>query len=328
MIPSRSLLARLLHPNLGGCFTGSRRVFTLSLRSIPDDGANSMMNRRGHARAQRGTAWQRAGAAVISLLQRFWRRGGSARDAADLAAAAGLLGRGDHAAAERAASDIVGRARRSKDRNSALTILAWAALGERRLERARWALDQVEPRHSLDLHCFAALQAETGKPELAIQALELAQSTRNLCCGGAKLLIDLYLRQDRLLRAFASALENRRVLGVDNCRMVVKAACDAGEYAAAAALASALFGVTCAPEDASALLRASAYMRHPGGVLRVLDEVVARFRKVGKLSHVRTILLELRVDWRLPSGFLRVLDGSLLALDGLSASSPPAPVSP
>jgi hypothetical protein len=289
-----------------------------------------MMDRRGSAGELRGTPWQRAVAATQTLFKRLWvwRTGTQARDAADLASAAGLLGRGDHAAAARVASDIAARASTSKARNAALTTVAWAALGEGCPERARWALDQVEPRHALDLHCFAAVQAESGKPELAIQALELAQSTRNLCCGGAKLLIDLYARQDRMLRAFASALENRHVLGVDNCRMVVKAAWDAGEYEAAGALASALFGVTSAPEDAAALLRASAYLRQPGGVLRVLDEVVSRFRKIGKLSHARSLLLELRVDWRLPSGFLRVLDGSLLALETLSTSPPPAPVSP
>lgn len=264
---------------------------------------------------------------IASIFRRLFgfRPKPDARDSTELAAAASLLGAGEPAEAARIATNVAERTKLSETRSAALTTLAWACLGLGELDRARRALERVAPHDALDLYCFAALQSASGNPDLAINALELARSARTLGCGGAKLLVDLYAARFGLVRAVASALENRDVLGVENCRVVVKASSDAGEFSAAAALASVLFGTTCAPEDAAAFVRASAYRREPGAIARALDEVIARFLGLGKLSHARSLLLELRVDWRLPSGIRSALDTSLRALD--ASPTLPAPAS-
>jgi tetratricopeptide (TPR) repeat protein len=166
-----------------------------------------------------------------------------------------LLEQGDHFGAARAASNAVALARTSRTRTAALTTLAWAALGQGYAERAKAALERVDPPHALDLYCYAAVQSANGNTDLAIQALELAGGARDLHLDGAKLLIDLYARQGKMDRAVAAALRSREVLGADNCRLVVKAACEAGAYGPAAILASALLGRTCGPEDTAALVR-------------------------------------------------------------------------
>jgi len=177
--------------------------------------------------------------------------------AAELKTAQLLIEQGDHAAAAKAASSAVARATSSRTRNAALTTLAWAALGQGYGERANAALEQIEPRHALDLYCFAAVQSAIGKPEKAIEALELARSARSLTCDGAKMLVDLYVRQVGMDRAVVAALQSRQLLGAANCRLVIKAACEAGAFGPATTLATALFGSTSAPEDA-ALVRALA----------------------------------------------------------------------
>jgi hypothetical protein len=274
--------------------------------------------REGQERAL-GRRWPWRDSARVALGWIGWmksrRAGSDARDIAALASARAQLEQGDPSAAAHIASDLAARARTSRMRNAALTTLAWAGLREGYLERAKSALDRVEPRHALDLYCFAAVQSAHGNCELAIRALDLAHNAGTLCCGGAKLLVDLHVRQDHMDRAVVATLENRKVLGVDNCRLVVKGACDAGEYGAAATLASALFEATCAPEDAGALVRALAFGRKPGTVSQALDEVVARFRREGKLAHARALLLELRLDRSLPSGLRSTLDRILQTID-------------
>jgi len=150
-----------------------------------------------------------------------------------------LLQQGNHAEAARAAADAETHAKAPRTRNAARTTLAWAALGQGYVERARAALDRVDPPHALDLYCYAAVQAAAGNPELAIQALELARGARSLTCDGAKLLIDLYAMQNRIDCAVSVALQSREVLGVDNCRIVLRAASQAGMLVPAAALAAA-----------------------------------------------------------------------------------------
>jgi len=246
------------------------------------------------------------------------RAGSDARDVAALASARARLDQGDPATAAQIASDVAARARTARMRNAALTVLAWAGLAEGDHERARSALARVEPRHALDLYCYAAVQSACGHHEMAIRALELAHNARTLCCEGAKLLVDLHVRQDRMERAVVSARENRKVLGLDNCRQVVKGACDAGAYGPAATFAAELFEATCAPEDAAAWVRALAYERKPGTVSKALDEAVGRFRRLGKLAHARALLLELRLDRSLPSGIRPMLDRILPTIDGVA----------
>jgi hypothetical protein len=104
-------------------------------------------------------------------------------------------------------------------------------------ESAKAALERIDPPHELELYCYAAVQAACGDTRLAIQALEDSRSSRSLCCGGAKLLVDLYVRLNRLDRAVVAAIQTRQVLGADNCRIVLLAAREAGALTPAAALA-------------------------------------------------------------------------------------------
>jgi hypothetical protein len=76
--------------------------------------------------------------------------------------------------------------------------------------------------------------------DLGIEALELARSAGTLTCDAAKRLVDRYALECGIDRAVMAALQNRDLLGVENCERVVKAARDEGAHAAAATLASAL----------------------------------------------------------------------------------------
>jgi hypothetical protein len=122
-----------------------------------------------------------------------------------------LLEKGDHLAAVMAASKAASHARTSRTRNAALTTLAWAALAEGYVERAKAALESVEPPYRIDLHCYAAVQAADGRPELATKALELARASGSLGCEGAKLLVELYARQNQIARLRLRAI-GRQIL--------------------------------------------------------------------------------------------------------------------
>jgi hypothetical protein len=163
-----------------------------------------------------------------------------------LALAQAALDASDPTAAAKAASKAVAAADTSRMRNRALTTLAWAALGQGYAERAKAALDNVKPAHELDVYCFAAVEWARGRPETAIQALEVARTFGTLTCDGAKLLIDCHLRANGIEHAVLAALQNRRVLGVENCEQVLTAARLAGANRAAARLAAVLRSETSA----------------------------------------------------------------------------------
>jgi hypothetical protein len=159
-----------------------------------------------------------------------------------LATAQEQLAEGDHTAAAVAATKAARSARTSRTRNAGLTTVAWAALGQGFPERAKAALDRIEPSHAVDLGCLAAVESARGKPERAIEALEVARTAGSLTRDGAKLLVDCYVRRCGIDRAVMAALQTRKALGAENCRMVVQAASAAGAHAAAAILASAIGG--------------------------------------------------------------------------------------
>src|SRR5882672_10792520 len=121
-------------------------------------------------------------------------------------------------------TDLAGRALVRRVRNGALTTAAWAALKEGQPERAKEALDHIQPENQIDLYCYAVVEKALGKTGLAIGALELEASPNR---ESAMFLVDLYAMQGRFDRAVATAVARRRVLGVDNCRRIVKAAIDA-----------------------------------------------------------------------------------------------------
>jgi hypothetical protein len=190
-----------------------------------------------------GLAFLALGGATAATLQ--WRRERERLDqqaVAELEAARTRLGQGDHAGATAAAALAAKSARTPRTRNAALVTLAWAALGQGYAERAKAALDEVVPSHAVDLYCLAAVESARGRLVQAIQALEIARTARTLTCDGAKLYVDCCARLDGVERAVTAALQALDILGVENCKVVAKAAADAGAHAAATTLTSAIRG--------------------------------------------------------------------------------------
>jgi hypothetical protein len=159
---------------------------------------------------------------------------------AQLEMARAALARSDATEAARTAADVARVARTAATRNEALTALAWAALQQGYPERAKAALDGIRPSYAFDLHCYAAVESALGRPLRAIQALEAQRECGSLTCDGAKLLVDCHLRLHGIERSVLAALENRHILGAENCQRVLEAARVAGAGEAAERLASAL----------------------------------------------------------------------------------------
>jgi tetratricopeptide (TPR) repeat protein len=190
-----------------------------------------------------GLACLAVGGATAATLR--WRREREALDqqaVAELEAARARLAQEDHTEAAAAASRAAKSARTPRTRNAALTTLAWAALGQGYPERAKAALDEIVPAHAIDLYSLAAVDAARGRPEQAIEALEVARTARTLTCDGAKLFVDCCARLHGVERAVTAALQTIDLLGVENCKVVAKAAADAGAHRAAANLTSAIRG--------------------------------------------------------------------------------------
>jgi hypothetical protein len=190
-----------------------------------------------------GLAFLVVGAATAASLR--WRREREALDqeaVAELETGRTRLGQEDYAGAALAASLAAKIAKTPRTRNAALTTLAWAALGQGYPERAKAALDGIVPSHAIDLYSLAAVESARGRLEQAIAALEVAHTARTLTCDGAKLLVDCCARLRGVEHAVTAALQTIDVLGVDNCKVVAKAAADAGAHGAAAVLTSAIRG--------------------------------------------------------------------------------------
>jgi hypothetical protein len=195
-----------------------------------------------------GVAWMRlvglaalvAGGVVAGVVR--WRVDHPLDEEAlsHLASALVELDRGDPSAAAREAAKAAAAAATARTRNRALTALAWAALGQGYPERAKAALDQVQPQHALDLQCLAAVEAARGRDEFAIQALDVARASRSLDREGAKRFVDCHLRAHGMETAVRAALQVRTTLGREDCEKVVSAARQAGAHAAAATLAATL----------------------------------------------------------------------------------------
>jgi hypothetical protein len=182
------------------------------------------------------------GATAATLRWRREREGLDQQAVAELEAARTRLGQEEYAGAAAAASRAAKSARTPRTRNAALRTLAWAALGQGYPERAKAALDGVVPSHAIDLYCLAAVESARGRLEQAIEALEVARTARTLTCEGAKLFVDCCARLRGVDHAVTAALQTIDVLGVENCKVVAKAAADAGAHVSAATLASAIRG--------------------------------------------------------------------------------------
>ena len=66
--------------------------------------------------------------------------------------------------------------------------------------------------------------------------------TTGMALAGAKLFVDCCARLHGVEHAVRAALQTIDILGVENCKMVAKAAADAGAHVSAATLASAIRG--------------------------------------------------------------------------------------
>jgi hypothetical protein len=235
-----------------------------------------------------------------------------ARQMAELAMARAYLQKGEETAAGRISLDLAGRARARRVRNGALATVAWVALKEGHPERAKEALEHIQPGNQIDLYCFAIVERALGKTWLAIEALELEPAPS---CESAMFLVDLYVLQKRFDRAVAAAAARRQVLGVENCRKVRKAAVDAWELDAAARIAVPLLDDTGSLEDAGAWFRILAYQRQFEALDQSIKDFGGRLWAQGKRSEVRALLAELAADSTLPSGACREIQEKLRALD-------------
>jgi hypothetical protein len=190
-----------------------------------------------------GFAFLAVGGATAATVR--WRREQEGLDqqaVTALEAARTRLAKEDYAGAAAAASRAAKSARTPRTRNAALSTLAWATLGQGYPERAKAALDGIVPSNAVDLYCLAAVEATRGRLEQAIDALEVARTARTLTCDGAKLFVDCCARLHGVEHAVTAALQTIDVLGVENCKVVAKAAADAGAHVSAATLASAIRG--------------------------------------------------------------------------------------
>lgn len=229
----------------------------------------------------------------------------------ELATARAYLRAGQQGAARQLAVALAGRARARRVRNGALQTVAWASLNEGLPERAKEALDHIQPGNQIDLYCFAVVEKALGKTRLAIEALELEPSPS---CESSMFLVDLHVFQGDLERAIHAGLTRRHVLGADNCRTILRAAIDAWTLAPAVALAVQLFEDTGAVEDASTVLRILAYQRDFAVLESTTDHIIGRLLVDGRGRDVRSLLTNLAADSTLPSGACRDFSAKLHAL--------------
>jgi hypothetical protein len=141
---------------------------------------------------------------------------------------------------------VLGEARDLDTRNAALTILAWACLGEGRPRAAMAALEKVLPRDAADPYTLAAIQRASGLRDQAIETLQGARRIGPLSREAARLLVDLYAERGDLERAFVITLEHLRVLGSEDARLVVRALEQAEDFRHAARLSEAIDHLTAA----------------------------------------------------------------------------------
>jgi hypothetical protein len=107
-----------------------------------------------------------------------------------------------------------------KTRNAALTMLAWACLGQDQPRAAMAALDKIRPPEGRDPYTLAAVQRALGRIDDALQTLERAPSWSR---EAARLLVDLHAERGDLQRAFSTTLEHLRVLGLEDAKLVLRA---------------------------------------------------------------------------------------------------------
>jgi hypothetical protein len=147
---------------------------------------------------------------------------------------------GRHVAARDIARRVVASACSSVTRKDALHVLAWAALGTDDAKGARKFLQMLKP-DAIDAYTLAAVESESGCPDLAIQALDRERRGSGLSREAAQLLIDLHAQAGDFNRVASATMDLSDALGPEDVQTVARALVKAGELQ----LAVGLVGVTC-----------------------------------------------------------------------------------
>jgi len=183
-----------------------------------------------------------------------------------------LLERGRTHDAKEICIGVIGCARSKATRRRASELLAWSLLEQGQVDQAWRTLVAAGPLPALDAYCRAAVEEARGREQIAIEILERARQGEGLRAEAVKQLVDLYARRGRFDLACRVACEEVRRLEPDDARRVIDAAIEAGAFAGAADIASALFVALSAPDDGIAL----AYALARGGQLERAVEVLNR----------------------------------------------------
>ena len=170
------------------------------------------------------------------------------------------------------ATGVLRVARSKATRRRASELLAWCLLEQGLPEEAWRALVAAGPLPALDAYCRAAVEEARGREEVAIEILERARPGEGLRTEAVKHLVDLHARRGRYDLVCRVACEEVRRLEPEDARRVIDAAIEAGAFAGAADIASALFVALAAPDDGITL----AYALAKGGQPRRAAEVLQR----------------------------------------------------
>jgi Zn-dependent protease len=184
-----------------------------------------------------------------------------------------LLDKGRPRDAKHMCIGVIRCARSKATRRRASEVLAWCLLEQGQVEQAWRTLMAAGPLPALDAYCRAAVEEARGREQTAIEILERARHGEGLGAEAVKHLVDLYARRGRFDLVCRVACEEVRRLEPDDARRVIDAAIEAGAFAGAADIASALFVALAAPDDGITLAYALAKGGQPQRAVEVLNRV-------------------------------------------------------
>jgi Zn-dependent protease len=248
---------------------------------------------------------------AVRQVRRIWHFGADHKAGfdAELLRARETVARGDAQEVLTIARNVAAGAQAPITRNGATLAMAWAQAALGRAVAARELLERLEPGVPVDPYLLAAVEDALGSPEGARARLETARLQGMKDPEAIKLLIDLYVRDDKFSLAVDVAAEELDVLGRDAGRTVLAEAMSRGAYDAAASLASRMFEVYGEPLDALAEARAAALSGKRDRALDVLERIAnSAPREIGGLRY-DAAFESLRGDERFEQ-LLRLVDRS------------------
>jgi hypothetical protein len=151
-----------------------------------------------------------------------------------------LQQRGAARDALRLAHQVADRAQSAKLQRAALEQVAWCQLALDRPTEARDALSCLREAGALDPYCQAAVEDACGHSLWALHIVEREARRRQLSREATLFRIDLYARLRGVEAACALTLEQLGRLRIEDVERVLRFADEAGQSAAARALASIL----------------------------------------------------------------------------------------